>query len=560
MPPGRPGADGMKSADTLTGLIAELASRAGAAPAIHDRGRVLSFAGLDARARRVARGLADIGIGPGDRVAVWLPNVPAWLELFFACARLGAVAVAVNTRFRSAEVGDIVGRSGARALALWPGFKGIDFPAILRDVDPAALAGLETLIPYAEDGDAAPEEMLAGKRTVAFADLAGRPMLDEDRAAPDSGCVIFTTSGTTSAPKFVLHDQRGIVGHARAVASSFGYGAADAVMLQALPLCGTFGLAQAMAGLAAARPTVTMPAFDAAEAVALIAAHRVTHMNGSDEMYARMIAAAEFAEPAASANGAPPFATLRQCGFANFANDPASLFEAAGRHGLPLAGLYGMSELQALYAARRPGADAAERMRAGGTPTSPKARVRARDPESGALLPHGESGELELSGPSQMAGYFGNAEATANAFTADGFVRSGDLGYTEEGGGFTFLARMGDALRLGGFLVSPAEISSYIERHPAVAACQVVAVEGRRGPEIVAFVTPASGATPEEGVLVAHCADGMAKFKVPRRILALDAFPTTESANGVKIQLAKLRAQAARHLATGTRPADRLTD
>ncbi len=550
----------MTSADTLTGLTAELAARAGAAPAIHESGRVLTYAELDTRARRVARGLADLGIGPGDRVAVWLPNGAAWLELFFACARLGAIAVAVNTRFRSAEIGDIVGRSGARALVLWPGFKNIDFLSILRDVDPAALDALETLILYEEGGDAAPDGMLPGKTNIAYADLAGRPVLDEDRAAPDSGCVIFTTSGTTSAPKFVLHNQRAIVRHARAVASSFGYDAADAATLQALPLCGTFGLAQAMAGLAAARPMVTMPAFDAAEAVALIAAHRVTHMNGSDEMYARMIDAAENLGPAHSTNRASPFATLRHCGFANFAGDPTSLFEAGGRHGLPLAGLYGMSEVQALFAARRPDAPLAERTRAGGAPTSPEARVRARNPESGALLPHGESGELELTGPSQMAAYFGNAKATANALTEDGFVRTGDLGYTEEGGGFTFLARLGDALRLGGFLVSPAEISGHVERHPAVAACQVVAVEGARGPEIVAFVTPASGAAPEEGALIAHCVDGMAKFKVPRRILALDAFPTTESANGVKIQLAKLRTLAARHLATDNRSADGSTD
>lgn len=548
---------------TLTGLLAGLVARVGGAPAIRYGGAAVSFAELDRRARRVARGLADLGVGPGDRVALWLPNGPAWLEVFFACARLGAIAVAVNTRFRSAEVGDIVGRSGAKILVLWPGFKGIDFLGILRDVEAAALDRLEALVLYGEGdeeesgpGDAA-AGLLPGKAAVVYADLVARPALDEDRAAPDSGCVIFTTSGTTSAPKFVLHAQHSIVDHARAVAAAFALDAPGAVTLQALPLCGTFGLAQAMAGLAAGRPMIAMPVFDAAVAVGHVRAHRVTHMNGSDEMYDRMIEAAEAEDMAPL-----PFASLRRCGFANFGGDPGALVAAGDRAGLPLAGLYGMSEVQALFAARAPDAPVDDRVRAGGVPTSPRARVRARDPATGAVLPHGESGELELAGPSLMAEYFGDPRATAAAFTEDGYVRTGDLGYSEEGGGFTFLARMGDALRLGGFLVSPAEISDHIERHPAVEACQVVAVDGARGSEVVAFVTPVKGAVAgvatgvalDEDALIAHCAEGMAKFKVPRRILAIDAFPTTDSANGVKIQLAKLRDIAARRLEAGNTP------
>ncbi|MBV8652078.1 MAG: AMP-binding protein, partial [Alphaproteobacteria bacterium] len=93
--------------------------------------RPISLEGLLDDSRHLARGLADLGIGPGDRVALWLPNAPAWLALYFACARLGAIAVAVNTRFRSAEIADIVSRSGAKILALWPGFRHIDFLGIL---------------------------------------------------------------------------------------------------------------------------------------------------------------------------------------------------------------------------------------------------------------------------------------------------------------------------------------------------------------------------------------------------------------------------------------------
>lgn len=145
-----------------TTISAMVAAHPGEAPAIFDRGAIVSYGELVENSRRVARGLADLGVGAGDRVAVWLPNVPAWLMLCLACARLGALCVAVNTRFRSVEVADIVSRSGARVLALWPGFKDIDFIAILAEIEPQALATLETIVVYDEAGGGASMAPLEG--------------------------------------------------------------------------------------------------------------------------------------------------------------------------------------------------------------------------------------------------------------------------------------------------------------------------------------------------------------------------------------------------------------
>lgn len=525
---------------TLADLVAARARRAPSAPAIFYGQRSVTFAELDALSRRVARGLADLGIGPGDRIALWLPNVPAWFTLYLACARLGAIAIAVNTRFRSSEVEDIVGRSGARALALWPGFKAIDFIAILAEVEPAALDCLETVIVYGEGTAQARPANVLGRRTVRYADLESRPPYAGDHATPESDCSIFTTSGTTRAPKFVLHKQSAIVTHARLVADDFGYGAADSVMLQALPLCGVFGFSQAMATLASGRPMVLMPSFDAASAARLVGEHRVTHINGSDDMFHRMLA---------ESGATRPFPSLRLCGFAAF--NPALediVAEAEGR-GLRLVGLYGMSEVQALFARQKVEAGPARRGRAGGFPVAPEAGVRVRDPETAKLLPHGQSGELELRGPSQMAGYFNDPEASAEALTDDGFVRTGDLGYTRDDGSFVFLSRLGDALRLGGFLVSPAEIEAYVQGHAAVDGCQVVAVTAADGPTAVAFVTLQPEAAFEEDRLRAWCLQGMAKYKVPARFIALEEFPVTISANGIKIQRARLREMAAAEMA-----------
>ena len=522
---------------TLSALLAARAATAGGAPMLVDRGRPIAFAEIAAESRRVATAFARLGIGREDRVALWLPNVSAWLTCFFACAQLGAIAVSVNTRFRAQEVADIVGRSGARLLVYWPGFKGIDFSAILTEVAeaaPTALAGIEALIAYAEAESAAPHH-IAGRAVHAYGALAGELPRQRDDATPDAGCILFTTSGTTKAPKFVLHDQRAVVAHAHDVARGFGLDA-DAVMLLVPPLCGVFGFCCAMGALAAGRPLVMRPAWDAAQAAADIAAQRVTHANATDEAIAQLLA---------HSRTEPAFPSVRFFGYASFNPSLDDIVERAAARDLTLFGLYGASEVQALFARQDENAPLAERGLAGGRPVNPAARVRVCDPESGRVLPHGEAGELEFfSANSRMVGYFGNPQATHAALSEDGFYRSGDLGYTTADGRFVFLARMGDSLRLGGFLVSPLEIEAVVQQAPGIAACQVVGVPGAAGLVAVAFVILAPGATLDEAALRAHVGARLARFKVPQRIVPLEAFPVTPGANATKIQKGKLREMA----------------
>jgi fatty-acyl-CoA synthase len=513
--------------DTLPAFLA-------AAPgALLDRERPLTYAALADESARLAAALRELGVGPGDRVALWLPNVPAWLALLFACARLGAIAVSVNTRFKSHEVADIVGRSRAKLLCFWPGFRHIDFSGILAGCDPAALSSLEALLVYEEDG-AAPTELI-GKPARRYRALIERAPLADDASRPQAGCVMFTTSGTTKAPKFVLHDQQTLIRHAADVAADFGYTAAQARILVTAPLCGVFGFCNAMAAIAAGRPLAMYPSFDALEAARAVQRHAITHTHASDEMIHQMLAAVS--EPR-------PFPSAHFFGYAAFSPALADLPARADARGLTLVGLYGMSELQALLARQSESAPLAERALAGGRPVAAEARVRARDPESSEVLPHGTAGELEFKVPSRMVGYFGNEEANRAATTADGWFRSGDLGYTAADGRFVFVARLGDALRLSGFLVSPAEIEDVLQQHASVQAAQVVGVDTAAGVKPVAFVIPAAGAEFDEPALIAHCAGRIAKFKVPLRVCALDAFPVTPGANATKIQKAKLRERA----------------
>ncbi len=519
--------------ETLSALLERVAEEAGDAPALIYGEEIWSYGELLDRSRRAASALAALGVGRGDKVALWLPNVPAWLVLYFALGRLGAVGVAVNTRFRALEVADILARSGAKALAMWPGFKDIDFAGLLAEIGEDALAGLERVLVH-DEGEAPVPERVAGKPVTAVRALFEASPLADDRAAPGDPCNIFTTSGTTSKPKFVLHGQQPVTRHARDCVSAFGWDRPGAVSYQATPLCGVFGFSTMMATLAAGAPNVLTPLFTPGAAADAVRRHRVTHFMGTDDMYAGMLALCEEPEP---------FPSLRLCGYALF-NPTLEDFEAKTlARGVPLIGLYGMSEVGALMAVQKIDAPLEDRLAGGGYPVAPEAVVRVRNVETGELCPPGVSGEVEMRCPSLFLRYEDNPEATAAAMTKDGFLRTGDAGRMRADGSFIYEARMGDTLRLAGFLTAPSEIEAHIETHPSVAGCQVVGVATPRGPRAFAFVRPAITAY-DETALLAWCRETMANYKVPVRAVPIDAFPVTHSANGTKIQKAELRRMA----------------
>jgi fatty-acyl-CoA synthase len=510
--------------------------------------RVLPFSELAQASRHAASGLSRLGVGHGDRVAVWLPDGAAWLVLFLACVRLGAVAVAVNTRFRSHELGDILERSGARVLALSPGFKGIPFDDILREVEPAALGGLQALVPCSNvaDGSATSFAGLQGRRHVSYADLISSPAGPPPAAvSPADGCIVFTTSGTTRAPKFVLHSLRTLSEHAHDVCRAFELGPHSAVLLS-VPLCGVFGFVQAMAALLAGCRLCLAPVFDARAAAATVREHGITHLVGSDAMFSQLLDADDGAFP-----------SLMCCAYGAFSPGLAGIAARAKGRGLALRGLYGSSEVQALFAVQDGDLEPPDRALAGGRPVSPHAAARARDAHSGAILLHGEVGELEVRGPSLMLGYLGNDEATRAAFTADGWFRTGDSGYTVADGRFVYLSRLGDALRLGGYLVAPAEIEAVVLEDRAIADCQVVGVQVGPDFRAVAFVIlrgAGGGQTsPDQAALEAsvirRCRARMAAYKAPARVFAVEAFPVTHSANATKVQKNRLQQLATELLA-----------
>ena len=217
---------------------------------------------------------------------------------------------------------------------------------------------------------------------------------------------------------------------------------------------------------------------------------------------------------------------------------------------MTIIGLYGSSELQALFSHFEPHDPTERRARAGGVAASGIAKVRARDPQSKSICLPGEAGELEFLAPeSRFVAYYNDPESTRSAFTDDGYFRSGDLGFVEADASFTFLGRMGDTLRLGGFLVSPAEIEEWVQAHPTVAACQVVGIPVDGAVKPIAFVMAQPGAEVDEADVIRHVAGRLAMYKVPVRVFVVPEFPTTPSANGFKVQKNRLREMAQDRLA-----------
>ncbi|WP_027556723.1 AMP-binding protein [Bradyrhizobium sp. Cp5.3] len=503
-------------------------------PAFVFDGTPVSRAELSRKVDQTAAWLAAQGIGRGDVVAVWLVNRVEWVALLFAAARLGAIAAAVNTRYRSAEVAHLLRLSGAKLMVVEAAFRSIDFAAILADIAKADVPALQKLAVV--DADAIPAHWPCVRFDAFDKPYPPAPALQDDVDLP---VLLYTTSGTTKGPKLVAHSQATLATHARSVARALALSPQRHSLLAMLPFCGTFGLTSLLGFLAAGVTIHVLDAFEAAPALEILGEHGITHAFGSDEMFRRILALTDVRRP---------FPSAEVFGFAAFQPGWRELAAEAEARGLPLFGLYGSSEVQALFSIGRASDAFADRIEGGGWPMSPEASVRVRDTENGVLAANGISGEIEISAPSRFLGYFNNPGATQDAITADGFFRTGDIGRLRGDGSFVYETRAGDAMRLGGFLVAPGEIEDELKACAGIADAQVVAVDLKGQARCVAFVIP-TGEPPQQEALVARLRERLAGYKVPARIYVVDAFPVTDSANGVKIQRARLRTMAMERIA-----------
>ena len=504
---------------------------------VTEQGVEIMPSGFAERVTSTATWLKEQGIGNGDRVAVWLPNKLEWMMLLFACARIGAIVAAVNTRYRTAELQHILKSSGAKILI----FEGLDshadFYQLISELDFSELPELEDL---ACVGLANPEELapLNGISIKAFLpEGEGPPSVTV--GTEESPILLFTTSGTTNAPKLVTHVQKAVVLHAYNCAKALGFDQDGARILAVMPFCGVFGLNTVLAALAGGAPIYLQTEFDIELLIEIVKKNAITHLFGSDDMFCQIWQRDKDA-----------YKHARLCGFASFTPGLEDQIREIAESGVPLAGLYGASELFAIFSTQPLTLPVDQRLQGGGLPAGgDQAEIRVRNTETGELCANNEVGVLEFRAPTNFIGYFRNEYATAKAIDEDGYFHSSDVGYLRGDGTFVYLARNGDFLRLSGFLTDPKEIEEVLEKNEFVKKCQVVGVELSGKTRPVAFVIPTDAAAlPREEELISSAKANLAHYKVPLRVITLDAFPTTESANGLKIQKNKLRDEAMRYV------------
>jgi fatty-acyl-CoA synthase len=504
--------------------------------------RSLTARALWQRVVALRQELAERGVGPDGCVAVWLPNWSDALVWQFAAAMLGAHVIGVNTRYNVEEVGHLLDRARPTVIAVAHEFVKLDLDVRLRKAASLCSGPLPSVAVVAgpHRAPATPEELGrydigAGAWVPAEPGAMDAVATTDAADFPDRLAVAFSTSGSTGQPKLATHTSRAAAGHALAVAAAGGWQRGD-VTLCALPLSGVFAFVPALATLACGATCLLEPSFNADTIVADMARFGVTHVVGADDIVGRLVEAWK-QQPC-------ELPRWRRLLLADFNGRSAELAEWAERQfGLTASGVYGSSELFALTALWPATAPTPTRWRGGGQPASAHIEVRCADPDSGDVCAVGDTGELQFRGCNVVDAYLGAPELRAQQLTADGWFRSGDLGVMHDDGSFEYVCRAGDALRLKGFLVEPAEIEMRIAAHDAV---EVVKVVGLRLPdgqtEAVAFVVLKAGTAPMgAGELTTWCARALARHKVPRSVHIIDEMPTTSGVNGTKIKTAELR-------------------
>ena len=477
----------------LSSLLERAAAEHPDQPALRLDELVLTYADLHGAAGRMAALLASVGVEPGDRIGLMLPNVPAFPIAFYGALAAGAVVVPMNPLLKSREVAYYLGDSGAKAVIAWHQMAG-------EAAKGAADAGAQMIA--AETPDLAG---LIGGLTPVTGD-AGR--------GDDDDAVILYTSGTTGRPKGAELTHAGLVSNAEISARTLFDVGPDNVIMGCLPLFHVFGLTCGLNVAVTNAATLTLlPRFDPAKALDIIERDRVTIFEGVPTMYAAMLHLPE-ADPAKTA-------ALRLCASGGAAMPVEILRSFEEKFGCIILEGYGLSETSPVASFNHP-----DRVRKPGSIGTPIEGVEMRlIDDSWNTVPAGEIGEIAIRGRNVMKGYWNKPEATAEAMR-DGWFRTGDMARVDEDGYYYIVDRKKDLIIRGGYNVYPREIEEVLHEHPAVAEVAVIGIpHPDLGEEVGAAVAlkPGASTTPEE--LRAFARDKVAAYKYPRHVWLVDALP-----------------------------------
>lgn len=486
-------------AQTLGEVLARQAADRGKHEALVTPDRRITYEDLYLRAGSAACTLHSLGIRRGDHLGILMGNDEKWLALFYGAALIGAVTVPVNTRFKAAEIGYCLKQADCKALFYMPRFLDIDFRAMVKETGFKNAFDISKALPAwdVSTGDAP--------------------------SSPDDPLLIQFTSGTTAYPKGVLLSHDNMLRDAWAAGIRIGIRPEDRYF-NCRPFFHVAGSTlSALMALVSGATLVTLPTFEAGAALELMERERCTLLSGNDTIFQMLMGHADFPTRTLSLRGGWAAAgpqTMRR------------IIDVLGAKAICAA--YGLSE-------------ASPNVVMSDWRDSEELRVNGlAKPHEGVEL-RIVDGEIQVRGWNVMKGYYNNPEATAQAFTEDGWLRTGDLGELTQDGRLRMIGRLKDVFRVGGENVAPAEVEEVLLTHPAVQTAQVIGVPDTRLGEVpAAYVTLKANASAREQELIDWCKARCANFRAPRYLRIVDSFEAIGMTASGKVQKAKLREHAIR--------------
>ena len=510
---------------TIGRLVMASAERFPKVEALVDGDLRLTFPQLRDAIVDAARAHIAAGIEPGDRVAIWAPNIADWIISGLGAVMAGGVLVPLNTRYKGIEAADIIERSGASVLLCVNGFLGNDYVGMLAGSGIEQRCRIVVIKGDAPAGTTSWREYLDAGATVPVESVDARVAA----TTPDDLCDLVFTSGTTGKPKGVM------VTHAQTLrvfevwADVVGLREGDRYLI-VNPFFHTFGYkAGIIASFLKGATMIPEPVFDVQAVLGRIAAERVSMLPGPPTLFLSILN-----DPARDSFD---LSSLRVA-VTGAAAIPVSMIERM-RDELTFTNIitaYGLTEATGTVTMCRP-EDDPETIALTSGRAIPETEVRIVDADNNEV-PRGEAGEIICRGYNVMLGYLDNPEATAETIDADGWLHTGDVGIMDERGYVRITDRTKDMFIVGGFNAYPAEIENLLMGFDGIAQVAVVGVPDDRMGEVgMAFVVPRDGVTIDVDALTAWARDAMANFKVPRHVRVVDALPTNASGKVVKVEL-----------------------
>ncbi len=512
-----------------------------------DRNLRLTFAELEAEARLIARGLMASGVQRGERVALWATNVPEWVVLQLALAKIGAILVTVNTSLRAHEMDYLLRQSESATVITIRGFRDVDYVGVLREIGAVGdtkLPNLKRAIFISRGkGDECPDGLTPYEKLREMAANVSEEQLDarESEVGLDDVINMQYTSGTTGFPKGVMLSSRNILNNGYWLGRGLGYSPQDRLCL-CVPLFHCFGCVIGVLG-AYTHGACLCPIefFDARKVLETIERERCTSLYGVPTMFLAEMEDPEFKRfdlsslrTGVMAGALCPEALMRR------AIDEMNLRE--------ITIIYGLTEASPGIT-QTPRDDTIEHRTQTVGVVLPEMEVKIVDPATRETLGPNQHGELCVRGYCVMKGYYNNAEATRAAIDDEGWLRTGDQATMDEDGYVRITGRIKDIIIRGGENISPKEIEDLMRQHPAVSDIYVYAVKSEFfGEEVAAAVRLKTGATATEEELRNFCQGKIARFKIPKYVRFVSEFPMTASG---KIQKFKLREAHEKELEEG---------